>query len=121
MAVIVLAAALSACAGAVRTGDGRELALRSAEFAAYAEGVFRLQNDVLDRLAFMLERAPGDAQALAHEDRVLARCAGINAIAVRRRDERGTRVLADARAARQVPECEAAASAAALWLDAAGN
>jgi hypothetical protein len=107
---------LGACMAPVRTSDGERLRLRSDAFAAYAERVFRLQNDVLDALAFAIDAAPEDSSALMHEDAVLAACAGLNEIAVRRRDGGGTRPLQDAATARRLPECETAANGAAQWL-----
>ena len=119
--VLLAATGLAACVGPVLTGDGRALSMRSEEFAAWVEDVFRLQNEVLDRLAFALEAAPDDTRLLRLEDRVLAECAGLNALAVRRRDDGRRRPLRDARAARGVPACEAAANAAAEQLGADGS
>ena len=56
--------ALQGCA-AVSTAGGEELALRSPEFRAYVERVFREQNQVADELAFALEAAPARAEPAA--------------------------------------------------------
>ena len=111
---------LGACATAVTTGSGTRLALRSAQFATYAEDVFRLQNEVLDALAFVLDDAPDTPAAVLHEDELLTACTGLNEIAVRRRDGGGVRPLRDAATARSVPQCEAAALSAADWLERSG-
>lgn len=110
------AACLVGCAVGVTTADGTRLELRSAEFADYAERVFRLQNEILDALAFALDELPDDAALVTAEDNVLDACAGLNDIAVRRQRGEGTRPLRDARAARVMPECEAAAAAAGELL-----
>ncbi|MGD8324092.1 MAG: hypothetical protein PVF50_06970 [Gammaproteobacteria bacterium] len=105
-------AGLAGCAGIV-TADGTAMRPGSAAFTAYAERVFRLQNQVLDALAFALEAQPDEMTLIAAEDSVLRACAGLNEIAVRRQRGAAARVLRDARTARRIPECEAAAIAAA--------
>jgi hypothetical protein len=113
---LLASAALTACAGGVTTAEGDRLGLRSDEFAAYAESVFRRQNVVLDALAFALDERPGDERLLLAEERVLEACAGLNEIAVRRRAGEAVRPLSGLRAARRVPACESAASQAAELL-----
>jgi hypothetical protein len=110
------AGGLAGCAVGVTSADGTRMGLRSAEFAQYAEGVFRLQNEMLDALAFALEDHPDDAALIAAEDNVLDACAGLNDVAVRRQRGEGMRPLRGARAVRTMPECEAAAIAAAELL-----
>ena len=118
LTVAALAATgLTGCAVGVTTADGSRMGLRSAEFADYAEGVFRLQNEMLDALAFALEERPDDVALITAEDKVLDACAGLNDIAVRRQRGEGTRPLRDARAGRAMPQCEAAAVAAAKLLE----
>lgn len=109
-------ACLSGCAGSLITGAGEQLRIGSDEFAEYAQDVFRLQNEVLDGLAFALEDAPDNAALIAAEDAVLEACAGLNDIAVRRQRGEGTRLVRDARTARAVPECESAAATGALLV-----
>jgi len=109
-------AALAGCAGSVMTAEGDRLGLRSDEFAAYAESVFRRQNVVLDALSFALDERPGDERLLLAEERVLDACAGLNEIALRRRAGEAVRPLSGLRAARRVPACESAASQAAELL-----
>ena len=106
------------CAGSLTTPDGERMALRSDAFADYAERVFRLQNEVLDALAFALDaRGDDDAALVAAEDRVLLSCAGLNDIAVRRQRGAGIRPVRDARTARGIPACESAAQSAADLLE----
>jgi hypothetical protein len=112
----IVSAGLASCAGTVTTADGDRLALRSQEFAAYAQTVFRLQNAVLDALSFALDEDPGDERLLAAEERVLDACAGLNDFAVRRRDGEAVRPLRGLRTARRVPECDAAAAQASELL-----
>ena len=112
----VATAALFGCAGSVRTAEGDRLGLRSDEFAAYAQEVFRLQNVVLDALSFELDERPDETFLLLAEERVLEACAGLNEVAVRRRDREAVRALRGLRVARWVPECESAASQAADLL-----
>jgi hypothetical protein len=101
----------------VRTSDGEELSVTSSEFRAYAERVFRLQNEVATDLAFALDAEPVvDASTYARleraDDRLFDACAALNEIAARRRDGARRRPFADARAAQTVPGCERAATAA---------
>lgn len=104
--------ALTGCA-AVSTVGGERLKLRSDEFRAYVERVFREQNRVADELAFAAE-APGPARALltAAEDELLAACAGVNELATARRDQRRLGVGRSVRLAQSVPDCERATRAA---------
>ncbi len=121
-ALLLLAApGLAGCAGSLLTADGERLRLRSEAFAEYAEGVFRLQNEVLDALAFALDERPEDSALVAAEDHVLEACAALNGAALRRQRGDGTRPLRDLGAARSVPECEAAAAMAAEQLRARGR
>jgi len=88
--------------------------ITSDEFRAYAEKVFRLQNEVISAITFAVEdeqvfEANELALIEAAEDAVLEECVDINRIAVRRRDGSGLRPFRDAKAARAVPNCEAAA------------
>jgi hypothetical protein len=105
-------AAICGCAGSLATGDGERLRISSAEFAEYAQDVFRLQNQVLDELAFALDERPDDIGLQNAEETVLDACADINELAVRRQRGRGVRPLRDMEAARSVPACEAAAAMA---------
>jgi hypothetical protein len=110
----LLAAALilPGCA-AVSTADGQRLELTSAEFRAYVERVFREQNRLTDELAFALEDAVApSADLAAAEQALLEACAGVNALATARRDERRLGMHRSAVAARSVPECEQASRAA---------
>lgn len=113
----VAAATLGGCAGTLMTTDGQRLRLRSEEFAQWAEDVFRLQNRVLDALAFALDAQPDAPELLQAEERVLDACADMNELARRRQRGAGTRVFEDLGAARSVPACEAAAAAAAQTLE----
>lgn len=110
-------ASLGGCA-AVSTTDGERLPLASDEFRGYVERVFREQNRVADQLAFALDApAGGDRAALtAAEERLLEACAGVNELATARRDEVRLGMRRSLRAARTVPQCEAAARAAAESL-----
>ena len=88
--------------------------MTSDEFRVYAENVFRLQNEVISAITFAIEdgrvfEANELALIEAAEDAVLEECVDINRIAVRRRDGGGLRPFRDAKAARAVPNCEAAA------------
>lgn len=95
------------------TADGERLRLRSAEFRAYVERVFREQNRVADAVAFALD-APGAEvpQLAAAEQELLAACAGVNELATARRDQQQLGMRASLRAARSVPDCERATRAA---------
>jgi hypothetical protein len=97
------------CAGSLATADGERLRISSAAFADYAERVFRLQNEVLDELAFSLAERPDDIALLNAEEMLLEACADINEVAVRRQRGGGVRPLRDMEAAQSVPACESAA------------
>jgi hypothetical protein len=116
---LVSSLALLAVAGcaAVRTPDGERLAMRSPEFRAYVERVFREQNRVADEVAFALD-APGAEQGplAAGEQRMLEACAGVNELATARRDEQRLGVRRSLQAARGVPLCEEAMRSVAALL-----
>ena len=110
---------LSGCA-AVSTADGDRLSLRSEEFRAYVERVFREQNRVADELAFALE-APGAelGELAAAEQRLLEACAAVNELATARRDELRLGLRRGLSAARTVPRCEETTRSVAESLAAA--
>lgn len=107
---------LAGCA-AVTTAEGRRLGIASAEFRAYAEQVFRAQNEVATELAFALEEHSDAPALMAAEDELLAACAQLNALAAARRDERRTSTAERVSAARSAPGCERAANAARAALE----
>jgi hypothetical protein len=108
--------ALQGCA-AVSTAAGEQLSLRSPEFRAYVERVFREQNGVADELAFALEAAPARPEASAAEQALLEACAGVNELATSRRDERQLGLQQRLAAARSAPDCERATLSAAALLE----
>lgn len=118
----LLFALISAGCASIETADGDALRMGSSEFREYAEQVFRLQNRVSDALAELLDGREGRADATyarleAADDALFDACAGLNEVAVRRRDQQPRRLFADARVARTVPGCERAALAAVALLD----
>ncbi len=117
---LAAAALLSACA-AVTTADGTRLALRSDEFRAYVERVFRDQNKTASELAFALDDATfgggTEPRELATaEETLLAACTGLNELATSRRDAQHLGLRRSAAAARGAPECERATRAAQAAL-----
>ena len=106
LAASCLLVLLSGCA-AVSTADGERLSLRSEEFRAYVERVFREQNRVADELAFAVEapRAAPAELAMA-EQRLLEACAALNELATARRDQVQLGPRRSLSAARTVPHCE---------------
>jgi hypothetical protein len=114
--LLVATLALQACA-AVSTAGGEELALRSPEFRAYVERVFREQNRVADALAFALEAEPARAEPAAAEQALIDACAGVNELATSRRDDRRLALRTRLAAARSVPDCERATQSAAALLE----
>ncbi|HEX6996639.1 MAG TPA: hypothetical protein VF322_00760 [Gammaproteobacteria bacterium] len=118
---VLLALAAAGCA-TVTTASGERLEVASDEFRDYAERVFREQNRVATDLAFAIEDAQtrgSDAPEalLRAEERLLEACAGLNELAARRRDQRRVGARRGLAAARQAPECEAAARDAAALLE----
>jgi hypothetical protein len=107
---------LSGCA-AVATVDGDRLPLRSEEFRAYVERVFREQNRIADELAFALD-APGSARGElgAAEQRLLEACAAVNELATARRDAVRLGLRRSLSAARTAPHCEEATRSVAESL-----
>jgi hypothetical protein len=114
--LLVATLALQGCA-AVSTAGGEPLALRSPEFRAYVERVFREQNRVADELAFALDAAPARAELTAAEQVLLEACAGVNELATSRRDERRLGLQKRIAAARSAPDCERATQSAAVLLE----
>ena len=107
---------LAGCAS-ISTADGERLRLASAEFREYVERVFREQNRVADEAAFALEAPAASRSELSGaEQRLLQACAGVNELATARRDQRRLGLRESARAARTVPECEAATRLVAAEL-----
>jgi hypothetical protein len=107
---------LGGCATRVTTLDGRVLGIRSAAFRDYARAVFRKQNRLATELEFAIEDHRDDGAAerrfLALEEDLLRACTGLNELAVARRDNRRIGAFRAAKAARETPDCEAAAAAA---------
>jgi hypothetical protein len=113
--VPALVLGLAGCA--VTAVDGTRMSPKSDEFAAYVEAVFRRQNEVASALALELE---GENPDSAHYDELdaveldlLDACLGINELASRQRDGEPLRGFKALKRARQAPDCERAASAAA--------
>jgi hypothetical protein len=121
-AVGVAAAFLGACAS-VTSVDGTRLRMGSDAFAAYVESVFRAQNTVATELAFALDEADPGTERFERletvETELIAACAGLNELAVRRRDGRAAGGLRGAGAARSAPACERATRTAGEALEAA--
>src|SRR5919109_2609732 len=109
--LLVATLALQGCA-AVSTAGGEKLGLRSPEFRAYVERVFREQNQVADELAFALDAAPARAEPAAAEQALIAACAGVNELATSRRDGQRLKLKEQLAAARSVPDCERATRSA---------
>jgi hypothetical protein len=110
----VLMLGVAGCA--VTAVDGTRMGLKSDDFAAYVETVFRRQNEMASELALAIEAEDPDSERYAALDAVelalLDACLGINELAARQRDGeplRGLKALARAKAA---PACERATTAA---------
>jgi hypothetical protein len=119
-AIAAASLGLAACA-TITTAAGRRLGLSSPEFRAYAETVFRRQNEVGTELGLAIDdraaTAGTEPAALdAAEDRLLAACAALNAMAAARRDDRPVTLSQRLESARSVPDCERATDAAAAAL-----
>jgi hypothetical protein len=124
LCVLLLLVATGGCSMRVITADGTEMGVRSAEFSAYVERVFRAQNRVAGELGFALLDAElaGDDAAVASleaaEAALLAACQALNELAVTHRDgDRMPRMQALA-AARTAPGCEAVTGRVESMLDA---
>lgn len=108
----VLAVCLLAGCASVTAVDGQRYTIGSDAFRAYAERVFRAQNRAMSKLVFALDDASlGDAARAsleAAEAGLIGACGPLNEVAVRRRDDRGTRAGLGFEAARSVSECERA-------------
>ena len=115
---------VAACAP-VTSLDGQRMPMRSDAFSEYVESVFRQQNDVATQLAFALDREEFDSPSYvlleAAELGLLEACAGLNDLAVRRRDGSSAGGLGAARAARRAPACEQAAVEAQAVIDGLGD
>ena len=101
-------AALAGCVSTISTLDGRDLRLSSPEFRQYFERVFREQNAVATELAFVQGEAINRGDLLTLEDDLLDACAGLNELALARRDGRSLSRRRQASLARTVPTCETA-------------
>ena len=118
LAVLGFVLPLSGCA--VTSLDGQHMVPGSDEFADYVELVFRRQNAVATELALALDDVDPASDRYteleAAELDLLTACRGLNEIASSRRDGDDARGLAALRRARQAPDCERAAEAAAAAL-----
>ncbi len=96
------------------------MGLKSDEFADYVESVFRRQNEVASALALELESEDPDSERYDRLDEaeleLLNACVGINELAARQRDDDPLGGFKALKRARQAPECERAATAAATAL-----
>lgn len=120
-AALLGVAVLGGCAAVVTT-DGDRLRVGSSEFRDYVERVFRLQNRVATDLAFALEEdeirgLDPPAPLVRAEQELLAACAGLNELAALRRDGERVGPQRGLAAAREAPECEAAAVRGAAALE----
>jgi hypothetical protein len=108
------------CGCAVLSQDGQRMGLKSDAYAEYVERVFQYQSDVSTELAFVLADEDPDSQRFVRlEDAeldVLTACRGLNQLASARRNGSRPGGLAALKQARQVPDCERAAAAAAAAL-----
>ena len=105
---------------AVTSLEGRRMPVKSDAFADYVEAVFRHQNDVANVLVLTLDAADSGSNDYASlEDAELAlldACRGLNELARSRRDGEPIGGIKAFRRARQAPDCERAADAAASLL-----
>jgi hypothetical protein len=116
-AMVCVNTILGGCVGAVELANGRHIPLNSKEFEDYVEYVFKYQNRVADELAFALVDADvTDAKAQMDLEQAEANlqtaCSGINELATARRDGQRISVRRKLEFARQVPDCEQAATVA---------
>jgi hypothetical protein len=117
--LILLVGTLLVAGCSVMTADGERFALRSPEFRAYVERVFKEQNRVADRFAFALEDAANaPADVTAAEQALQDACAKLNELATARRDEQRQSTGRRLDAARSVPRCETTLRASTATLDA---
>jgi len=111
--ILTLGGASGGCA--VTTAGGDRLGVRSADFAAYVEEVFRRQNAVATELSLALDSESLDSalfEALDQAELALqAACRGLNVLAEQSRDGEPPGGLGALKRARQAPECERAADA----------
>ena len=105
---ILFLVALVGCASTVASLEGRNLRLSSPEFRLYFERVFREQNEVATALAFAQSDEEDGSELAALEDDLLAACAGLNELALARRDGRSLSRSRQARLAVTAPACEEA-------------
>lgn len=114
--LIALIFSMSLAGCAITSVDGRRMALRSDEFQAYVEAVFRRQNELSTALALVIDAEPSDSARLGRLEDVeldlLRSCSGLNEIARARRDDEDVGGLAALKRARQAPACERAADRA---------
>jgi hypothetical protein len=100
--------------------DGQRMQLKSDAYAEYVERVFQFQSDVSTELAFVLADEDQDSlRFIQLEDAeldVLTACRGLNELASARRNGSHPGGFAALKQARQVPDCERAADAAAAAL-----
>lgn len=110
----------TSCVATVETLDGVRYRISSDAFRAYAEEVFREQNRLASDLVFRMEDERVEAAELERleraETRLLEDCRDLNEIAVRQRDGQRRRLIAAARAAKSVPQCERAIDAVTQQL-----
>jgi hypothetical protein len=96
------------------------MGLRSDDFAAYVETVFRRQNEVASELALEIEGEDPDSARYGELDAaelaLLDACLGLNELAAHQRDGEPLRGFRALERARQAPDCERAAEAAAAAL-----
>jgi hypothetical protein len=118
-ALLAMLTAPAGCLTRVRTASGAAVSLDSPAFREYAAAVFRTQNGIATRIAFLMEDATDPAEharLLALEESLLEACMGLNALAAAERDGRPLGKLEAWQAARAVPACEAQARAAEAAL-----
>jgi hypothetical protein len=118
LSFLILSTFAAGCA--VVSVDGQRMGIRSDEFSAYVEAVFRRQNELAADLILALDTEDvGSERYLQLEDAELelqTACIALNAMALARRDGEEVGGIGALKQARQAPECESSTLRAASVL-----
>jgi hypothetical protein len=109
---LMLVVVLGGCASVdVHYPDGRRMYMSKAQFKAYAERVFRHQNQVVDQLIAADERGEPDARLLDAEETMEEACRPLITLVSAKAEHRALEISDKLAMPRAVPACEQAVAA----------
>ena len=117
---------LAGCAPYITAANGDRMRANSQEFRDYARHVFEMHNEAVTKIAYTLDDLESDPDQIDRyngiadaDDHMMDACAGLDKLAIARRDGKQLKMSELAGVASSIPDCErATAQATRLISDA---